>query len=160
MKKKILVFDRYGKFIRRFDSVEEIKAEVKVTNLYRCLFRETVQSNGIIVAFEDDERLDENGNLKVVDYIVQYDDSGTLQVGTYSTPEECPKIERAAPHYLLPEKKFDTIPRKIECWYKTKKIGVFDNVAEARRITGSSCIWANLLGECKTTNDFVFRFAA
>lgn len=159
MRTKILLFDRYGKFIKRFNNIEEAREETKVSNVIRCLFRETNQTGGLIFAFENDERIDEDGNLHVVDFIIQYDDSGTMRTGIYATPEECPNLDRATPHYLISDKKFDNVPRKINCWHKNKKIGVFDSVGEARRITGSPCIWANLLGECKTTNELVFKFA-
>ena len=154
---KVLQFDKFGKYITEFESVNAAKEATGCKHLIRCLFRETAQSGGFIYAFENDERLDENGNLKVYDYLVQYDPSGTLPVGYYKTPEECIDLERVSVHYLELEKKFDEKSYRIDCWLGKKKIGTFDNVAEARKVTGSPCIWSNLLGECKTTNDFVFK---
>ena len=154
---KVLQFDKYGRYITSFESVGQAKEATGCKNIIRCLFREAVQTNGFIFAFENDERIQEDGNLKVMDFIVQYDDSGVLQIGVFKTPEECPNLNTASVHYLEAEKKFDDKPMRIDCWLGKKKIGTFDSVAEARRITGSPCIWANLFGECKTTNDFVFK---
>ena len=154
---KVLMFDRLGKFVKEFESVDDARANSGCKNVIRSLFREATQTNGYIFAFEKDERIDEEGNLNVIDYFVQYDPSGLIQIGTYKTLEECPDQEMAVARYLPLDKKFDSRPYRVECWFGKKKIGVFDSVGEARKVTGSPCIWANIFGECKTTNEFVFK---
>ena len=154
---RVLQFDRFGKYTTTYETVDDAKANSGCKNVIRCLFREAVQTNGSIFTFENDERIGEDGNLKVYDFLVQYDPSGSIQIGTYNTPEECPDLERVSVHYIEPVKIFDKRSCRVDCWLGKKKIGTFDNVAEARKVTGSPCIWANLLGECKTTNDFVFK---
>ena len=154
---RVLQFDKYGKYMRDYETVEDARTNSGCKNVIRCLFRETAQTNGCIFAFENDERIDREGNLNVVDCIIQYDPSGSLPIAAYNTIEECPDPERTSVKYKPLDKKFDAKSYRVDCWLGKKKIGTFDNVAEARKVTGSPCIWANLLGECKTTNDFVFK---
>lgn len=157
---RVLQFDKFGRYIKDYASVTEARSNSGCKNVIRCLFREAVQTNGCIFAFEGDERILENGNLDVVDCIVQYEASGTLPFATYKTIDECPdpSSERLSVKYKQLDQKFDSKSFRVECWFgDKKKIGVFDNVAEARKVTGSPCIWANIFGECKTTNGLVFK---
>lgn len=177
----------YGRFelLDMFDTVMEARIQTGCKNILRCLFREIGQTNGYIFTLNNDERIvrTEDGNvyLDCVDYITIYPkDYDTLEFlveqgvdielpevkiirGFEKTKEFLERVEEFSPTFKYSitfkplEKKFDTKSGRIECWYKDVKIGVFDNVAEARKVTGASCIWANVLGECKTTKGFVFK---
>ena len=165
---KVLQFDKFGRFITSFGSKEEAKAITGNRWLYRNLYREISYTGGSIFVFENDERINYNPNTKTitlncVDFVGVYDPQYNIkkELSDYTPeridPAECSDKAELVPYIKQVEKKFDNIPLRIECWCKGVKIGVFDNVAEARRITGAACIWSNMFGECATTKGLIFR---
>lgn len=177
---KILDFDKFGRYIKSYDSIEQARVATGEKHIIRNLFREGSvfcsdgdgKKYGHIFTFDFDERIirDENGAIIKLDCI----DINACQVrginnyySRYISIEEGIKQTEdgkfVLPNYKKVDNIFDKMKTSIYCYRVVSNrtmtakylipVGKFNTVAEAREATGAKCIFSVLLGEDGTTSD-------
>jgi len=166
--KKILQFDKYGKYVRTFDSYDDVMAafknqwnnfdfEKRPIYLKRVLFRECKSCFGNVFAFEDDERISyKNGKPAYLDVIEEITVKDNKEYIKYKEPKLKYDTVKLNANKVMVVRDYKYISKKqiiLDALF-------FDSIDHARNATGAKQIWGCLLGENKASNGYVFKFVS